>query len=104
MENTMYMKVVSDQRAMALTQEQATEGNTTISPETAENRAEGSLHDWKKENPALLMKLLRKLSPLDQDLNLSVYFLSKAKSATSNTFELLQFNLAQQVSSAWGRS
>ena len=96
MEDTAYMEVITSERALMLTQEQATAGNSTISMETGQ-RPEGNLYDWMGSHPALALKLIRKLPPLDQDLLLSVYVLSKSQIALASIFELTQSNVAQLV-------
>lgn len=74
-----YMDVVSAQRAMLLTDEEALEGTTTISLETQADMSEEDITTYVEQNLAGFIKLLRYLSKEDQELLFSYYLLAKTQ-------------------------
>lgn len=85
MENTPYMDSVSGARALLLSDEEALEGNTTLSLETCGDLAEDHILTFVEENFDKFLKTLRYLRKEDQELLLSYYLLSK----TQNTLAVI---------------
>jgi hypothetical protein len=81
-EQTAYFESIVANRAQLLDEEEALEGGTLVSIETAEDQQpEEDIWVWLQEHFAEFLRLLRHLSKEDQELLLSYYLLGKTQSA-----------------------
>jgi hypothetical protein len=78
-ENSPYFEVITAQRSMLLTEEEALLGNTTISLETQADLTEQDVLNYIEENFAGFLVAIRHQSHEDQELLLSYYMLSKTQ-------------------------
>lgn len=84
-ENSAYFESIVANRALELTEEEALEGNTTISQETVKDQQELKILAYLQENFESFLRVLRYLKKEDQEMLLSYYLLSK----TQNTLALI---------------
>lgn len=80
-EDTAYFQSIVASRALLLDEQEALEGSTLVSIETAEDQQqEEDIWVWLQEHFAEFLRLLRLLSKEDQELLLSYYLLGKTQS------------------------
>jgi len=96
-ENTPYFEDIVAQRAMLLTEDEALQGNTTLSVETVSAAREDAATVIRENLPAYLPSI-RKLSETDQDILLAYFLSSKTQTHLSSLF-----NISQTNCSAWIR-
>jgi len=90
MESTPYMNSVTSARALLLGEEEALVGATTISLETQQDLQEDDVFTYIQENFVSFIRMLRYLSPEDQDMLLSYYLLGKTQTTLASIFRSTQ--------------
>ena len=90
MESTPYMNSVTSARALLLGEEEALVGATTISLETQHDLQEDDVFTYIQENFVSFIRMLRYLSPEDQDMLLSYYLLGKTQTTLASIFRSTQ--------------
>ena len=90
MESTPYMNSVTSARALLLGEEEALAGATTISLETQQDLQEDDVFTYIQENFVSFIRMLRYLSPEDQDMLLSYYLLGKTQTTLASIFRSTQ--------------
>jgi len=90
LESTPYMNSVTSARALLLGEEEALAGATTISLETQQDLQEDDVFTYIQENFVSFIRMLRYLSPEDQDMLLSYYLLGKTQTTLASIFRSTQ--------------
>jgi DNA-directed RNA polymerase specialized sigma subunit len=88
-ENTAYFDSITSARAMLLTDEEALEGNTTLSLETLDIGEEDTFQ-FIQQNFGLFLKAIRCLKSEDQERLLSYYLLSKTQTTLAKIHKTTQ--------------
>jgi DNA-directed RNA polymerase specialized sigma24 family protein len=84
------MNSVTSARALLLGEEEALAGATTISLETQQDLQEDDVFTYIQENFVSFIRMLRYLSPEDQDMLLSYYLLGKTQTTLASIFRSTQ--------------